>query len=839
MSFERGWILLFALAPAAWAWWTWRNGFLDLKQRIGLLLKMLSLIAIIAALAEPRMTVAETKSAVAVLVDTSASISAQDLAKASQIADRLERARGRNWMKLVPFARATRATDPREYTNQWKLQYTAGQEGRGTDLEAAIREASAALPEGMIPRIVLMSDGRENRGSITRAAWQAKELGIAVDVYPLGGRAKPTLRLDGISSPRSAFTGERFAVELLVNSPKKATGQLEIAAEGKPLGSSAISLQAGENRLLAQASLNVTGAISLAGTIRAEGLGDIPFAQAITLRRPRLLFVSQDPEGTETHLLHTLQAGQFDIKRANSLDDKALSETQVLVLNNQDLENLPEDRKSAIERFVKEGGGLAVIGGERNMYVEKKPGVPEDPLERTLPAKLAPPRTPEGTCVILIVDKSSSMEGRKMELARLAAIGVIENLRPVDLVGVLIFDNSFQWAVPIRKAEDRQLIKRLVAGITPDGGTQIAPALSEAFRRTIPARATFKHIVLLTDGISEEGDSVSVAREAFQQKITISTVGLGQDVNRAYLERIANLSKGKAYFLNDPSGLEQILLRDVMEHTGSTAVEKQISPIVTKQVEILDGIEMNKAPALKGYVKFTSKPTAETILSVPGTAPDQRDPLLVRWQYGLGRVAIFTSDAKSRWAEPWVNWPGFDRFWANIARDLLPHTESEEAHVDFDPATSELIVDYHLGRQVSEPTAIPGIYAFGPDGFQRPVAVQKVAGGTYRGRVAIGDRQGLFRIRPLNETRAFPEIGFYREERELTEYGANEELLKQVAGFTGGRVNPEPGRVFDSVGRSVASTMNLWPGLIALAIALSLAELVMRKWAGIPFRKAA
>ena len=66
------------------------------------------------------------------------------------------------------------------------------------------------------------------------------------------------------------------------------------------------------------------------------------------------------------------------------------------------------------------------------------------------------------------MDKSSSMEGRKMELARLAAIGVIENLRPIDMVGVLIFDNSYLWAVPIRKAEDKILIKRLVAGVTPD-----------------------------------------------------------------------------------------------------------------------------------------------------------------------------------------------------------------------------------------------------------------------------------------------------------------------------------------------------------------------------------
>ena len=87
--------------------------------------------------------------------------------------------------------------------------------------------------------------------------------------------------------------------------------------------------------------------------------------------------------------------------------------------------------------------------------------------------------------MVLIIDKSSSMEGRKIELARLAAIGVVENLRPIDSVGVLIFDNSFQWAVPIRKAEDRATIKRLISGITPDGGTQIAPGAD----RGLPAHS--------------------------------------------------------------------------------------------------------------------------------------------------------------------------------------------------------------------------------------------------------------------------------------------------------------------------------------------------------------
>ena len=91
----------------------------------------------------------------------------------------------------------------------------------------------------------------------------------------------------------------------------------------------------------------------------------------------------------------------------------------------------------------------------------------EDDLERCVTGD---PRAAayalKAPAVVLIIDKSSSMEGKKMELARLAAIGVVENLRPIDQVGVLIFDNSFQWSVPLRRAEDRASIKRLISGIT-------------------------------------------------------------------------------------------------------------------------------------------------------------------------------------------------------------------------------------------------------------------------------------------------------------------------------------------------------------------------------------
>src|SRR5262249_1934185 len=128
-----------------------------------------------------------------------------------------------------------------------------------------------------------------------------------------------------------------------------------------------------------------------------------------------------------------------------------------------------------------------------------------------------------------------------------------------------------------------------------------------------------------------------------------------------------------------------------------------------------------------------------------------------------------------------------------------------------------------------EPPVIPEIYVFGPDGFQRPVKASKLAAGSFRVRLPIGKRQGLFRVRPLAESRAFPEIGLYRQEGEKTGYGSKDFVLRQISAATGGRFNPNPKDVFDSGGRSIASTMETWPGLLALAVALNLVELVLRK----------
>ncbi len=813
MIFGRSWVLLLLLLPAAWVAWEWTRS----SRRAGLAIKGAVFALILLALAEPGLELWERRQAIAVLSDASASVPAEQREQAREFVRGLRGAAGDAQVRPITFASGVRRGLP-EAEGQ-------GEPG-GTNLELALSNALAALPPDRVPRIVLLSDGLENLGAVERAVHQARFRGAPVDVKPLAGRAEPALRLSGLDAPEQAYFGERFPIELAVESPAAVDASIQLSAEGKPLGATRVRLAAGENFLRVQARLEAEGATLIRGDIAVAGAGtasgELTFHRVVRIVRPRALLLSDQVGGD---LEGVLRASGFDIERRGGVDGSLnlAGAYELVIADNQNFERWPAASKARIESYVSGGGGFLLVAGERNLYVEREADA-RDPLNRMLPATLAPPRTPETTAVVLVLDKSSSMEGKKMQLARQSAMGVVDNLRPVDRVGVLVFDNSFQWAIPIRDNDEAPLLKRLIAGIIADGGTQIAPALHEAYRQIRPQDAVYKHILLLTDGISEEGDSIQLAREAAQQKVTISTIGLGQDVNRAYLERVAENAKGRSHFLLDVSQLAQVVLRDVLEHTGSSVTEQEFAPRVVTRAELLDDVQLSEAGPLLGWVRFETKPSAETLLAVDNP---EEDPLLVRWQYGLGRAAVFSSDARSRWAANWTAWQGFDRFWANVARDLLPRSPADAGEARYDRASGELAVVYRLSGDA--PATAPDIYVLGPDGFRATAKLERTAEGVYEARTPIGGRFGLFRIRAAGDDGRFAELGFYRENEELSTYGSDPDLLARIAAATGGRVDPSPAETARSDGRATQSLMELWPLLLGLAVLLNLAEILARK----------
>ena len=156
----------------------------------------------------------------------------------------------------------------------------------------------------------------------------------------------------------------------------------------------------------------------------------------------------------------------------------------------------------ALRGFVHDQGGGLLVSGDLSGWggggYEKTalgPLLPleHDPGERKQEATLA---------LALVIDRSGSMSGPKMELTKQAARGAAQLLQPPDLIAVITFDSQAQTAVRLQPAANRQRVSSGIAAIRSGGGTNVLPGLREALDQLLNASARRKHVIVLSDGQS-------------------------------------------------------------------------------------------------------------------------------------------------------------------------------------------------------------------------------------------------------------------------------------------------------------------------------------------------
>ena len=114
--------------------------------------------------------------------------------------------------------------------------------------------------------------------------------------------------------------------------------------------------------------------------------------------------------------------------------------------------------------------------------------------------------------------------------------------------------------------------------------------------------------------------------------------------------------------------------------------EEAFFPKVVHAAQSLRGLDMSQAPTLLGYVETQAKPESHVVL-----ASKTGEPILALWRYGGGAVAAFTSDIQSRWAAPWLNWPGFGKFWVQLVRETMRRDAPKTLRLAADAADGRLL----------------------------------------------------------------------------------------------------------------------------------------------------
>ena len=290
-----------------------------------------------------------------------------------------------------------------------------------------------------------------------------------------------------------------------------------------------------------------------------------------------------------------IRSAYFELARLMHPDanpDPALKESFLRVQNAYETLSNPK-RKSAYDASLPTN---TRAGPRISVSVQySKPAIPlmEEPqlvyalIELVCTADMNNPSLPPGH-VCLVLDRSTSMQGPRMDMVKASALILLQQLRPQDLLSVVVFSDRAEVLIPPTRASSLSKSDHRISLLQTGGGTEILQGLQVGIEqlRMTDARHV-RNLVMLTDGhtYGDDEDCLKLAREAAEEGISINILGIGHEWNDDLMDQIAGLSGGNALFVATPRDLENFMLQKLSElesiYARGLRFEFETSPDVT------------------------------------------------------------------------------------------------------------------------------------------------------------------------------------------------------------------------------------------------------------------
>ncbi len=735
-----------------------------------------------------------------------------------------------------------------------------------TDLEEAIRLGLALYPPDAGKRMVILSDGAATSGDAAQAVRLAQNSGVHLLFVPFVTTPGAEVLIADLEAPTHLRQGDQFDLNLTLQASQPTSTGIQVIAGDQVVYQGQYPLNRGTQSFSLPLVAGEPGFVTYRVLLDPQQDSFYQNNEAAAFSQvagpPKVLIVASQPgellgfQGEArpdefTPLVNALQSTGFLLDRLppSGLPSELplLANYAAVVLVDVPARQLSQRQMTSLQHYVRDlGGGLVVVGGPTSYGVG---GYFRTPLEASLPVEMQikdEQRRPS-LAMIFVIDHSGSMSessggAAKIELAKEAAIRSVDLLSPTDRVGVVAFDDSASWVVPITELSNPSQVQNAIASIRAGGGTDILAGLQAVAQQLPGDPASVKHIILLTDGGADPTGIPELVQSLHDQyNITLTTVGVGRDAAQ-FLPGLAEIGGGRYHFAADPGSIPSIFTEETSLATRSYIIEETFYPQQTADSPILTGIQA--VPPLYGYVGTTGKESAQTIL-----VSDQGDPILAAWQYGLGKAVAFTSDASGRWAQAWVSWQGFPVFWSQVVRYVVgePMGSTTDIQVTMQGEEAQLVVE---ARSPDQPAYLNGYdlraNLVAPDGESLELILQQVAPGRYQGTFHP-QQQGVYLIRvtgsppdtrqqtpdqpPIAETTGWvlPYSPEYRQP------GSNTDLLLRLLNQTAGSAAPgqltsgEPAEVFQRDFPMPKASRPIWPWLVGLAACLLPLDIAARR----------
>ncbi len=221
-------------------------------------------------------------------------------------------------------------------------------------------------------------------------------------------------------------------------------------------------------------------------------------------------------------------------------------------------------------------------------------------LELETPAEArAAPAPPLNVCLVL--DRSTSMQGEKMDIVKATAIQVLRNLRIQDILSVVTFSDRAEVVIPASYHQEKSRSEAKIQMIQPSGATEIYQGLETGVKEVMRSLDSkrINHIILLTDGhtYGDEQQCLALASRLSEHGIGISGMGIGQEWNDIFLDVLSTRTGGSSAYISRPQDIKRLLLEKFNALAQTYAEDITLDIKHTEDVELTYAFRLQPEPA--------------------------------------------------------------------------------------------------------------------------------------------------------------------------------------------------------------------------------------------------
>ncbi len=794
------------------------------------------LILLLLAIWNPSIEMGSKNTTTIFLVDVSDSVSGQKQEVEEFVKEALKEMPDNNKAGVVAFGADSRVeqfvSEKNLFSGLETLPVTTA-----TNLEKAVQGAMALFPEEEAKRLVLITDGNENEGSLKSVTQSILNSDVQVQVKKLASFTGDEVFVEELQVPDKINIGDTFKVEVIIQSNIKTSAVLSLYAGNTLKGQKQVELETGSNRFIFKDVQKADGLKAYRVIVEPEkdtksvNNEYAAFTRAETAERVLLIEGKANTASAMEEILTAANINyQVSIPDAAPRTLMEFNQYKSIILLNVHGDDLPEGFMTNVESYVRDyAGGLVAIGGDNSFALGNYRGTS---LENVLPVymDLQGEKEVPKMAIALVIDRSGSMANgnetfNQLELAKESAVAALDTLRETDEIGVVAFESSYEWIVPMTTATDRETLEDAIYSIGLGGGTSIYPAVNEACQKLKESNAKLKHIILLTDGQDGFNQYEDLLKDLENSGITLSTVAVGDGADTRLLEYLAEEGNGRTYYTNIDTDIPRIFAKEIFLSVNSYLINEEFTPIRTSQKDMLEEVVQNGLPSMLGYIASTKKELATMHLM-----SEREDPILTSWQYGLGKTVAFNSDGENNWTANYAAWSDYPLFWKNIIEYTITDMSSSGSDVVMNQSGSGVDITFTT-EEYSEESLVE-VIATDEDGNSQKLILNPSQPGVFEGRldtsntgvysISVTQREGEEVISTENTAAA---VQYSSEYRIIEDTG----LLGEWVRETGGTFIEDSAGIFNQEVKKVNAKRNLAQYFLMLAIIVFMAAIVCKR----------